>query len=337
METKRFSIQDIDAAAAAIRGGQLVAFPTETVYGLGADATNVDAVKKVYAAKGRPSDNPLIVHVAHPEMVAQYAEVSPEAATLMKAFWPGPLTIILPIKPHALAPEVTGGLQTAAFRLPDNSATRRLIETAGVPLVGPSANTSGKPSPTTADHVLHDLNDKIAGVLDDGPTTVGVESTVIDMTVNPPAILRPGAIDAAMLEPIIGPVQTEAHHVAASEVPKAPGMKYKHYAPNAQVIVVAPTDFVAALRDYQSRTEHVGILATDEILAQLPPELATFSLGHDVRTAAQALFAGLRYFDNHPNVQFVLAQVFPTVGLGSAYMNRLLKAAGGARFDSGRV
>ena len=331
--SKRYHESDIPEAAAALKRGELVAFPTETVYGLGADATNVTAVGKVYAAKGRPSDNPLIVTVANAEMVGQYATITPLAAKLMEAFWPGPLTIILNILPGRLSMKVTGGLQTAAFRNPDNALTRKLIATAGVPIVGPSANTSGKPSPTTADHVLHDLDGKIAGVLDDGPTQVGVESAIIDLTVTPPAILRPGAIGPDELEPLIGHVDTAAHHVGQNEAPKAPGMKYKHYAPAAQVVVVDdPAQFSAAVAWAKQTGQVFGLLATDAILAQYPT-IPSYSLGKDVQSAAHALFAGLRWFDLHPDVTLVLAQAFSKTELSAAYMNRLLKSAGDMHFQ----
>ena len=331
--SKRYHESDIPEAAAALKRGELVAFPTETVYGLGADATNVTAVGKVYAAKGRPSDNPLIVTVADADMVGQYATITPLAAKLMQAFWPGPLTIILNILPGRLSMKVTGGLQTAAFRNPDNALTRKLIATAGVPIVGPSANTSGKPSPTTADHVLHDLDGKIAGVLDDGPTQVGVESAIIDLTVTPPAILRPGAIGPDELEPLIGHVDTAAHHVGQNETPKAPGMKYKHYAPAAQVVVVDdPAQFSAAVTWAKQTGQVFGLLATDAILAQYPT-IPSYSLGKDVQSAAHALFAGLRWFDLHPDVTLVLAQAFSKTELSAAYMNRLLKSAGDMHFQ----
>ena len=331
--SKRYHESDIPEAAAALKRGELVAFPTETVYGLGADATNVTAVGKVYAAKGRPSDNPLIVTVADAEMVGQYATITPLAAKLMEAFWPGPLTIILNILPGRLSMKVTGGLQTAAFRNPDNALTRKLIATAGVPIVGPSANTSGKPSPTTADHVLHDLDGKIAGVLDDGPTQVGVESAIIDLTVTPPAILRPGAIGPDELEPLIGHVDTAAHHVGQNEAPKAPGMKYKHYAPAAQVVVVDdPAQFSAAVAWAKQTGQVFGLLATDAILDQYPT-IPSYSLGKDVQSAAHALFAGLRWFDLHPDVTLVLAQAFSKTELSAAYMNRLLKSAGDMHFQ----
>ncbi|MCI1284112.1 MAG: threonylcarbamoyl-AMP synthase [Lacticaseibacillus songhuajiangensis] len=335
METKIFTRATVADAAALIQAGELVAFPTETVYGLGADATNVSAVEKVYKAKGRPSDNPLIVTVADRETVSRFATITPEAAKLMDAFWPGSLTIILPIKPGALSMKVTGGLQTAAFRNPQNEATLDLIRTAGTPIVGPSANLSGKPSPTTAQHVLHDMDGRIAGILDDGPCEVGVESTVIDMSTDVPAILRPGAVDETMLEPIIGPVSSDKHKVGAKETPKAPGMKYKHYAPEAQVVIVdKPADFPAAIAWAQTTGQTFGILATDGLLAQYGQDIEKYSLGADITTATRDLFAGLRYFDLHPQVSLVLAEGFPTDGLGSAYMNRIEKSAGGQHFSS---
>ncbi|WP_261806976.1 L-threonylcarbamoyladenylate synthase [Lapidilactobacillus luobeiensis] len=340
METKIFDHEKIAAAAALLRQGQLVAFPTETVYGLGAVINNETAVKNVYLAKGRPSDNPLIVHVASPEMVWRYARPNALAQQLMTRFWPGPLTIILPLRPDSLLAVVTGGLTTAAFRMPDNQATLTLIQETGIPIVGPSANTSGKPSPTTAQHVYHDLAGKIAGILDDGPTKVGLESTVVDLSVQPAAVLRPGYITASALTPILGEVETEQHHVAANEIPKAPGMKYKHYAPNAQVLIVAPAlDFVAAVQaTLPKATGSLGVLAFDDQLQQIAaagyhvPEVTTFALGDDLQQAAQELFAGLRDFDDRPEIKTILAAGVPENGLGIAYMNRLKKSAGGQFF-----
>ncbi|WP_422730449.1 L-threonylcarbamoyladenylate synthase [Lentilactobacillus rapi] len=218
MKTLILNGNQLDTAAKIIQQGELVAFPTETVYGLGADATNESAVKKVYQAKGRPSDNPLIVTVSSVSMVETYvASFSDDAKKLIKQFWPGSLTMIFKLKPHALSKTVTGGLDTAAFRFPNNQLTLDLITKAGVPIVGPSANTSGKPSPTTAQHVYHDLNGKIAAILDDGPTTVGVESTVLDMSVDTPSILRPGAVTKEDIEAVIQrPVMDELHHVGMS-------------------------------------------------------------------------------------------------------------------------
>ncbi len=333
-----FQSENLADAAAAIQRGELVAFPTETVYGLGADATNPDAVKKVYQAKGRPSDNPLIVHVTGPAQVAEFAEIDAQSKQLMDTFWPGPLTIILPIKPHALDPVVTGGLTTAAFRNPDTPLTLKLIEQAGVPLVGPSANTSGKPSPTKPAHVMHDLNGKIAGVLDGGETKIGVESTVLDMSGAVPSVLRPGAVTPEDLTPILGEVQTDHHKVGKDEVPKAPGMKYKHYAPNAQVYIVKDAQW-SKVADWvaQHAQQPVGVLATSAIFDSTKlidfDNVDFISLGEDVRTASHHLFDGLRTFDGNPQIKVIFAQAFDPTGIGAAYMNRLQKSAGNTYFD----
>ncbi|CAJ1186802.1 L-threonylcarbamoyladenylate synthase [Companilactobacillus nantensis] len=336
MDTEILESTQIQEAADFLAKGQLVAFPTETVYGLGADATRPDVVKDVYAAKGRPSDNPLIVHVSSPEMVWEYADTSykPLAEKLMKAFWPGPLTIIMPIQPGKLSKAVTGGLTTAAFRMPNNKATLNLIKTFGKPIVGPSANTSGKPSPTLAKHVYHDLHGKIAAILDDGPTKLGVESTVIDLSVEIPTVLRPGMIDSDDLLKVIDNVNSDHHKVTANEVPKAPGMKYKHYAPSAQVIIVDDVkDFKQAVTEYIAKDVPMGVMATDEILKEVPANIETFSLGNDVLSASRELFAGLRQLDND-HVQYILAQGFSDEGHGAAYSNRLNKSAGNTHYKN---
>lgn len=336
METKIFKSDGVEAAAKLLKQGELVAFPTETVYGLGADATNEQAASNVYAAKGRPSDNPLIVTVSSIEMVERYAQpLTDQVKQLMAKFWPGSLTIVLPLKPGTLSKTVTGGLDTAAFRMPKNQVTLKLIATAGIPIVGPSANTSGKPSPTLAKHVYHDLNGKIAGIVDDGPTQVGVESTIIDMSTEMPTILRPGAVTVAELEQVIGDVKADHHHVGANEIPKAPGMKYKHYAPSAQVeIVDHPEDFKAAMDWASKQREAIGVMATDGVLAQLavPENVETYSLGEDVQSATHLLFAGLRHFDLESEVKVIFTEGFDNTGLGAAYMNRLDKSAGGMHF-----
>ena len=336
METEILENTKIQEAADFLAKGQLVAFPTETVYGLGADATRPDVVKDVYAAKGRPSDNPLIVHVASPEMVWEYADNSykPLAQKLMKAFWPGPLTIIMPIQPGKLSKAVTGGLTTAAFRMPNNLATLNLIKTFGKPIVGPSANTSGKPSPTLAKHVYHDLHGKIAAILDDGPTKLGVESTVIDLSVDIPTILRPGMIDSDDLLKVIDNVNSDHHKVTATEVPKAPGMKYKHYAPSAQVIIVDDVnDFPKAIAEYSQKDASLGVLATDTSLKEVPKNITTYSLGDDVYSASKELFAGLRQLDVD-HMDYILAQGFSDEGHGAAYSNRLNKSAGNAHYKN---
>lgn len=336
METLILKDDQIKRAADFLADGQLVAFPTETVYGLGADATRPDVVKNVYAAKGRPSDNPLIVHVDSPEMVWQYADnrYQAQAQKLMDQFWPGPLTIIMPIQPGTLSKEVTGGLSTAAFRMPNNQATLDLIKTFGKPIVGPSANTSGKPSPTEAKHVYHDLKGKIAAILDDGPTVIGVESTVIDLSAKVPTILRPGMVTEKELMSVLGDVASDHHKVSQKEIPKAPGMKYKHYAPNAQVIIVDDVqDFPRAIEHYQKETDTIGILATDPVLKQLSGNFKTYSLGEDVISASKHLFAGLRALDD-TQVPIILAQGFPETGHGAAYGNRLNKSAGQQHFKT---
>lgn len=338
MKTNIYTTQQIDQAANDLKNGQLVAFPTETVYGLGADATNETAVKKVYAAKGRPSDNPLIVHVASIAMVEKYATKIPDKARkLMNAFWPGSLTIILQIKPGTLSKTVTGGLSTVAFRFPKNKPTLELIKEAGVPMVGPSANTSGKPSPTTAQHVYHDLHGKISGILDDGPTKVGVESTVLDMSTDQPTILRPGAVTKSDIEKVIGSIDLSHKHVGKNEIPKAPGMKYKHYAPNAQVYIVdMDTDWQRVVSWLGKQDSPVGVMAEDRILQslKLPDNAIPYSLGSGVEDASAHLFDGLRSFDEKQAVKSIAVQAFPAKGLGLAYMNRLNKSAGGVHFSS---
>lgn len=338
METKILKQDQIETAAKLILAGELVSFPTETVYGLGADATNEAAVKQVYVAKGRPSDNPLIVHIADKQTVFEYAaEISPAAEKLMQAFWPGSLTMIFKLKPNVLSKAVTGGLTTAAFRFPNQELTLQLIKEAGVPLVGPSANTSGKPSPTTAEHVYHDLNGKIAAILDGGHTTVGVESTVLDMSVAVPTILRPGAVTKQDIEAVIGmPVNDEQHHVGIKETPKAPGMKYKHYAPNAQVYIVSPEDdWQLVINKVKELDQPVGIMAFDQVIANYdwPANTKVVSLGQDAKSASHKLFEELREFDNLANYKVIFTQGVAAVGIGEAYMNRLNKSAGQKYFN----
>lgn len=340
VETKVFQLSEIKKAAALIQQGELISFPTETVYGLGADAKNEQAVQKVYQAKGRPSDNPLIVHVASKEAVVEYVNEIPEVAeTLMNQFWPGPLTLIFKVKEGVFANTVTAGLDSVAIRMPDNEATLTLIKEANTPLVGPSANTSGKPSPTTASHVYHDLKGKIAGILDDGETGVGLESTVLDIT-DPtcPTILRPGGISKGELEEIIGFVTVDKHLVSSDETPKAPGMKYKHYSPNEPVVIVDGSQelWQRAIAYYQSLGETVGLMANDEIVMSFSsPMIKTFSLGEkdNIQTASQRMYAGLRHFEK-TDATIILAESYPETGLGIAYMNRLEKAAGNQYYKS---
>lgn len=336
METIYFMPNELDRAVDLIKKGELVAFPTETVYGLGADATNSEAVKKVYQAKGRPSDNPLIVHISDKEELVNYVENLPEQAySLMETFWPGPLTMIFKIKENSLPSVVTGGLDTAAFRMPDNKATLDLISKAGVPLVGPSANTSGKPSPTQSNHVFHDLKGKIAGIIDDGPTRVGLESTVLDLSADEPVILRPGNVTEKELEQVIGKLGNHRLEVLGEEQPKAPGMKYKHYSPNVSVWLVdeGKLSWDTAIQWAKSQEYKVGLLAPLEVCSRYKDDVTdSFNLtsNNTVEEASQLLFSGLRYLDESPKeIDVILTSVYPENGVGLAYMNRLSKAAEG--------
>lgn len=340
MKTKQFTFKEVAQAAELIRQGELIAFPTETVYGLGANALDEQAVKQVYTVKGRPSDNPLIVHVSDFEMVKQYVTDFPkQTKTLVESFWPGPLTLIFDVKPNTFSSTVTGGLNTVAFRMPNNQKTLDLIKIAGVPLVGPSANTSGKPSPTTAKHVYHDLQGKIAGILDDGPTQIGVESTVLDLTAKDgiPVVLRPGAVTQERLEQVIGKVIVDRHLISEKEAPKAPGMKYKHYSPDVPVWIIEGNlqTFKKAIDWAKSKNQRIGLFADDQITELFSDEVEeVFSFGKEsVEQGTKFLFAGLRSLDQQ-DIDVIFAQAFPEFGLGIAYMNRLKKAANQNIFKS---
>lgn len=334
MQTQLFHMDQMEEAAALIRAGHCVAFQTETVYGLGADASQEDAVKKIYEAKGRPSDNPLIVHVSSVDQARELSAAWPKTAEqLVQAFWPGPITLILPVKEGVLADVVTAGLDTVGLRFPATEAAQKLIQLAGCPIAAPSANSSGKPSPTTADHVYHDLQGKIAGIVDTGPATVGVESTIIDLTAKAmPVILRPGGLSREDIQAVIGPVAVSTSQVADDQTPIAPGMKYKHYSPDELVYIVdAPIDeWGHWMSHFQERGEKVGVLADQAVLNRWGKEaVAQFSLGDegDEISASSRLFEGLRFFAETP-ATVILAQAYDLKGLGAAYMNRLEKAAG---------
>lgn len=333
METRLFDRTHLTEAVKLLKKGEVVAFPTETVYGLGGDATNFEAVQKIFAAKGRPGDNPLISHVCHATQVEDYAEkISEKAYQLMDAFWPGPLTLILTAKKGKIASNVTAGLPTVSFRMPDNPLALELIKRVGKPLAAPSANTSGKPSPTTAAHVLHDLKGKISGIVDGGPATVGLESTVLDMT-HPrgPVILRPGAITREQLEAIIGSVLQPVGLHLDTTVPKAPGMKYKHYSPKEPVYIVSKKGigWEKAIAHFQSMGEHIGLLASDLVLARFCADgIDSYSLGPkpDATEASKHLYSGLRFFEQ-TNATIILAEELDDGEAGLAFMNRLEKAA----------
>ena len=332
METQIFTKENLDIAAKALQQGEIVSFPTETVYGLGAIATSQEAVLKVFEAKGRPSDNPLIVHISDIQQMTSTVEEVPEIAlTLAKAFWPGPLTMILKAKPGIYAPALSAGLTTVSFRMPNHPLTLELISKVGIPLVGPSANLSTKPSPTKVEHVFEDMNGRIRGIVDGGSSTVGVESTVIDLTNDEgPVILRPGVITKEQIEAVIGPIQSTVKTTAGErEVPKSPGMKYRHYAPKTPVFVVDGTidAFEETIHKYKVQGKTVGVMARNAIVDTFENKgEGTYKMGTSVDDMNRALFDALRTLD-HLKLDVILAESAPEVGVGIAYMNRLKKAA----------
>ena len=325
----------IKKAGACLKQGGLVAFPTETVYGLGADALNEKAAEKIYAAKGRPSDNPLIVHIAELASLELIVQDFPEKARkLAKDFWPGPLTMILN-KKKIVPKSTTGGLETVAVRMPNHPLALQVIRAGGGYVAAPSANTSGRPSPTRASHVLEDMDGKIDMILDGGELGIGIESTIVDVSVEPPMILRPGYITEEMLEESIGEVLTDPALMFLSEksAPKAPGMKYKHYAPKGELKIVEGSKqcVVAAINNFVANElenhKKVGIIATDETIEAYPNGLVK-SIGSrgDDRTIARNLYAVLREFDEE-GTESIYSESFADGPMGQAIMNRLLKAA----------
>ena len=332
METQIFTKENLDIAAKALQQGEIVSFPTETVYGLGAIATSQEAVLKVFEAKGRPSDNPLIVHISDIQQMTSTVEEVPEIAlTLAKAFWPGPLTMILKAKPGIYAPALSAGLTTVSFRMPNHPLTLELISKVGIPLVGPSANLSTKPSPTKVEHVFEDMNGRIRGIVDGGSSTVGVESTVIDLTNDEgPVILRPGVITKEQIEAVIGSIQSTVKTTAGErEVPKSPGMKYRHYAPKTPVFVVDGTveAFEETIHKYKVQGKSVGVMAQNSIVDAFENKVeGTYKMGTSMDDMNRALFDALRTLD-HLKLDVILAESAPEVGVGIAYMNRLKKAA----------
>lgn len=335
METvvKRASREAYDDAVALLGAGHVVGFPTETVYGLGAVATNEAAVAKIFEAKGRPSDNPLIVHIGTIEEVDNYITDVPETARLcMEAFWPGPLTLVMNIKNNSIAPNVTAGLTTVGLRMPDNDVALTLLRQLGQPVAAPSANRSGRPSPTEARHVYDDLTGRIPMILDGGATGIGVESTVLDVTTPIPTILRPGGVTKEMLEVIIGDVfQPTKLQAEAKETPKAPGMKYTHYAPNAPVVLIEPDaqKINNAIKQLQSDGKKVALLSMINLQQALADYF--FSFGDTKEQMAAQLYDALRACDD-TDADVILAVTTDEAGVGAAIMNRLEKAAGNAYY-----
>ena len=325
------SEQDLNTAAAIIRSGGLVAIPTETVYGLGADGLNPDAVKKIFDAKGRPQDNPLILHIYSPEQLRDYCRNIPEDAWLLaEHFWPGPLTMILPVR-DCVPKTTTAGLDTVGVRCPDNAATREIIRLTGVPIAAPSANTSGKPSPTTAAHVLHDMDGKIDAIVDGGPCRVGVESTIVDLTGPVPRLLRPGGIGPEALTALLGDLDIDkavTGEIAQDAVVRAPGMKYKHYAPAAEVLIVDGSAEAAAryVRERFQPGDAVLCFAEElPLFADCNP--TAYGWEHEPDSLSAGLFAALRALDDG-RVQRIFARCPTGGGINVATRNRLRKSAG---------
>lgn len=335
MDTKMFisplSEEQYEEAAAIIRNGGLLGIPTETVYGLGANALNEAACRNIYIAKGRPQDNPLIIHVADASWLDRYCKDIPEAAyALAEAFWPGPLTMILP-KKDLVPMATTGGLDTVGIRCPDHPITLEIIRRAGVPVAAPSGNLSGRPSPTTARHMEEDMSGRIDGIVDGGPCGVGVESTIVDLTCTPPRLLRPGGLPMEALEEILGTVDVDkavVSKLAEGEKPKAPGMAYRHYAPKAPVTVVAGNGEKSAayIRSHLSGT--AGVICFHEYLPIFSGyEVRDLGPEADLGEQARVVFDALRTFDD-TDVTEIWAQCPDSIGLGLAIGNRLKKAAG---------
>jgi len=336
IDKNQIDMNIIQAAGQILKRGGLVAFPTETVYGLGADALNKDAARKTYEAKGRPSDNPLIVHVADLQALDEIIQNPPtELHELAYQFWPGPLTMIFE-KSDLVPYETTGGLETVAVRMPEDMIAREVIIAGGGYISAPSANISGRPSPTTAEHVIEDMDGKIDMIVDGGAVEIGVESTILDMTVRPPAILRPGAITKEMLEEMLpGVVSDEMGQITPEgTTPKAPGMKYRHYAPKVPLTIIegTPGEEVKAIRQIayeQNRYgKKVGIIATSETAEKYSAGIVkTIGARENEKVIARNLYAVLRDFDRE-DIDYIYSESFSREGIGSAIMNRLGKAAG---------
>lgn len=328
--------EGVKKAAEIIKRGGLVAFPTETVYGLGANGLDENAVPKIYEAKGRPSDNPLILHISKLDEIEDIVKEIPKSALILaEEFWPGPLTMVFK-KSERVPYRTTGGLESVAIRMPSNKIARELIKAAGVPIAAPSANSSGRPSPTKAAHVIYDLDGKIDMVIDGGEVDIGIESTIVDVTGEVPVILRPGFITEKMLSEAIGRVEIDEVVKSLSPdkdlKPKAPGMKYRHYAPRGKMTIYkgSYSKIVERINEEISKLEgkKTGVLATDETKSYYKADII-ISLGsrEDGESIAHNLFDALRKFDDE-DVEFIYSEGFDENKLGFAIMNRLHKSAG---------
>jgi len=344
LETKvcKVSEESLALAKEYLAGGQVVAFSTETVYGLGAWAMSPEGVSRIYEAKGRPSDNPLIVHVAPGfdlEKMQIVRKVPETAKLLMERFWPGPLTLIMP-KGEKVSARITGGLDTVAVRMPAHPVALQLIQTTGMPIVAPSANTSGRPSPTTAVHVFEDMNGRIPLIIDGGECQVGLESTILDLTGDTPMILRPGAITKEMLEEVlpkvlVDPAVAQAKSVGEKVVPKAPGMKYRHYAPKGRLIVTDATaeQLCELLQKVADEGKRLGLIVTSQLaeelsscMKEIPAEVLCLGDRTKPEEVATNLFGALRGADEM-NLEVIYGEALTREGVGEAIMNRFLKAS----------
>ncbi len=331
MNTQRLTQADAALAAEILRQGGLVGIPTETVYGLGANGLDPEAVSHIFQAKGRPQDNPLILHIPEASWLERYCKEIPLTAyQLAQAFWPGPMTMIL--KRKDIVPDVvTAGMDTVGMRCPSHPLCREIIALAQVPVAAPSGNTSGRPSPTTAEHMLEDMNGKIDAIVDGGPCSVGVESTIIDLTCQPPRLLRPGGITLEQLESVLGEVAVDpavTRLMGAGEKPKAPGMKYRHYAPKAPVTVVAGEGAASAAYIAAHAAPGDGVICFDEYAGSFSQQVVrTMGPARDKGEQARHIFDDLRAFD-HTQVSAIWAQCPDSKGIGLAITNRLNKAAG---------
>lgn len=322
----------IKEAANLLQEGELVAFPTETVYGLGGNGLSPESLLKIFAAKGRPADNPLILHIADEEALKDLVlSISPTAKQLMDAFWPGPLTLIMK-KTNQVPLEATGGLQTVAIRMPKHPIALQLIHATGLPIAAPSANLSGRPSPTVAKDVQEDLDGKIAGLIDGGNTQIGLESTVVDCTGNLPMILRPGGITREMLEEVVGFVEIDPGLETEEMSPKAPGMKYTHYSPKAQVTILQnESDLLEALQYAEKSQNLVAFFIPEDSV--IPESFASNirvireGTAEDWSPLGMNLYKNLREMDRQ-KIAEIFIQAVPEKGIGVAIMNRMIKAAG---------
>lgn len=323
--------ETVPAASGILKTGGLVALPTETVYGLGADGLDADAVRKIFEAKGRPQDNPLILHIASASEMDRFCHSVPDAAReLARRFWPGPLTMVLPCR-DLIPRETTAGLDTVAVRCPACDVTREIIRAAGTPIAAPSANRSGKPSPTTAAHVLHDMDGRIDAVVDGGPCRVGVESTIVDLSGEVPRLLRPGGVTPEQLKEVLGELETDkavTGQIAGDAVVRAPGMKYKHYAPQGQVLIVpGPAGKAAAYVRKRFQPGDAVLCFAEELPLYNGLSPTAYGSGNDPESLAHGLFAALRTLDR-ADVKTIYARCPESGGVGYAVRNRLGKAAG---------